>query len=115
MRYVSCFNTVRLATVWIRNLSFFSLLRPVHNIATNWSNLRSNEVRLLSVITSSTRPLCTKEWRAIDPDQVAAINHFAHGDLVPDLTILIDVDPEIGLKRARENRNSPLDRIEQET
>lgn len=52
--------------------------------------------------------------RAIDPIEVAAINQFACGSLLPDLTLLIDLDPEIGLQRAREGRNAPLDRMEQE-
>jgi dTMP kinase len=52
--------------------------------------------------------------RAIDPIEAAAINQFACGGLVPDLTILIDLDPETGLQRARENRGAPLDRMEQE-
>lgn len=52
--------------------------------------------------------------RAIDPIEVAAINQFACGLVVPDLTFLIDLDPEIGLQRARNNRDAPLDRMEQE-
>lgn len=52
--------------------------------------------------------------RAIDPIEVAAINQFAVGGLVPDLTLLIDLDPEIGLQRARDGRDAPLDRMEQE-
>lgn len=52
--------------------------------------------------------------RAIDPFEVAAINQFATGGLIPDLTFLIDLDPEIGLQRARDGREAPLDRMEQE-
>lgn len=52
--------------------------------------------------------------RAIDPIEVAAINQFATGGLIPDLTCLIDLDPAVGLRRAREGRNAPLDRMEQE-
>jgi dTMP kinase len=52
--------------------------------------------------------------RAIDPIEVAAINQFACGGIVPDLTLLIDLDPETGLQRAREGRDAPLDRMEQE-
>ncbi len=39
--------------------------------------------------------------RKLDPDAVAAINRFAIGDCVPDLTLVIDLDPSIGLERAR--------------
>jgi dTMP kinase len=52
--------------------------------------------------------------RDIDPIEVAAMNQFACGGLIPDLTLLIDLDPEIGLQRAREGRDTPLDRMEQE-
>lgn len=39
------------------------------------------------------RPLAARD--------VAAINNFAVGDCVPDLTLIIDLDPRIGLERAR--------------
>lgn len=52
--------------------------------------------------------------RAIDPLEVAAMNQFATGGLLPDLTLLIDLDPAVGLQRARAGRDAPLDRMEQE-
>jgi len=52
--------------------------------------------------------------RAIDPIEVAAINQFATGGLTPDLTCLIDLDPAVGLERAREGRDAQFDRIERE-
>jgi dTMP kinase len=39
--------------------------------------------------------------RKITPSAVAAINNFAVGKNVPDLTLVIDLDPRIGLERAR--------------
>jgi len=39
--------------------------------------------------------------RQLDQRVVAAINEFAVNSCVPDLTIVIDIDPVIGLKRAR--------------
>jgi dTMP kinase len=39
--------------------------------------------------------------RKITPSAVAAINNFAVGKSVPDLTLVIDLDPRIGLERAR--------------
>jgi len=39
--------------------------------------------------------------RKIDPQAVAAINNFAVGTNLPDLTLVIDLDPRIGLERAR--------------
>lgn len=52
--------------------------------------------------------------RDIDPFEVAAINQFACGGIVPDLTVLIDLEPEAGLQRVREGREVPLDRMENE-
>ncbi|GGM72394.1 hypothetical protein GCM10010106_18450 [Thermopolyspora flexuosa] len=48
--------------------------------------------------------------RALDQQDVARINEWATGGLVPDLTIVVDVPPEVGLARFA----SPADRIEAE-
>ena len=52
--------------------------------------------------------------RAIDSTQVDTINQFAIGDTKPDLTILIDLPPEIGLARVHARSNGQLDRMEKE-
>jgi len=52
--------------------------------------------------------------RAIDPAAVAAINKFAVGSARPDLTILIDLPPEIGMARVHARSDGQLDRMEQE-
>jgi len=39
--------------------------------------------------------------RLLDPLTVATINQFAIGTCLPELTLLIDLDPAIGLDRAR--------------
>jgi len=39
--------------------------------------------------------------RKIPADKVAQINSFAVGDCIPDLTLVIDLDPRIGLERVR--------------
>lgn len=48
--------------------------------------------------------------RALDSSEVAKLNEWATGGLLPDLTVLIDVPPSIGLTRFA----SPADRIEAE-
>lgn len=48
--------------------------------------------------------------RSLDPEDVQKINTWATGGLVPDLTVLIDVPPAVGLQRMA----SPADRIEAE-
>ena len=52
--------------------------------------------------------------RAIDPKKVDTINQFAIGDTMPDLTILIDLSPEIGLARVHARSDGKLDRMENE-
>lgn len=49
--------------------------------------------------------------RGIDPDAVRAINAFATGGLVPDRTIVLDVDPAAGIAAAT---SSSADRLERE-
>ncbi|WP_169948925.1 dTMP kinase [Microbispora sp. H11081] len=48
--------------------------------------------------------------RSLDQEDVARINRWATGGLVPDLTVLVDVPPAVGLRRMA----SPADRIEAE-
>lgn len=52
--------------------------------------------------------------RAIDAEQVTRINQFATGGLKPDLTILLDLSPEVGMTRVHERSNGQLDRMEKE-
>ncbi len=55
--------------------------------------------------------------REINISIIEAMNKFATGGLVPDITFLLDVSPEEGLRRARSRNKKELrgeDRIEQE-
>jgi dTMP kinase len=52
--------------------------------------------------------------RQLDPAEVAAINHFAVGGTLPDLTFVLDLDPAIARERLR-HRTAPAgapDRME---
>ncbi|MDP2182638.1 MAG: dTMP kinase [Actinomycetota bacterium] len=51
--------------------------------------------------------------RDLPLDEVRALNRAATGGLVPDLTIVLDVPPEVGLARA--SRESQPDRLEAES
>lgn len=51
--------------------------------------------------------------RGIDQTMLATLRDAVLGDFRPDLTLYLDVTPEIGLKRAR--ARGELDRIEQES
>lgn len=50
--------------------------------------------------------------RGLSKEGVDAINLFATGSCVPDLTILIDISPEAARKRAQERDNGNADRME---
>jgi len=50
--------------------------------------------------------------RGLGLESIKNINDFATCGLTPDLTILLDIDPEIGLKRVKATKE--VDRLEQE-
>lgn len=54
--------------------------------------------------------------RGLGPEKIAAMNEFATGGLVPDFTVLLDLDPEIGFARTRsragESAEGKTDRME---
>jgi dTMP kinase len=52
--------------------------------------------------------------RALPVEDVRRLSRWATGGLEPDLTVLLDVDPALGLDRAR-NRGDDADRLEQES
>ena len=51
--------------------------------------------------------------RGVDPANVESLAQLVHADLVPDLTLLLDVPVNVGLARAQARRG-PADRFEQE-
>jgi dTMP kinase len=52
--------------------------------------------------------------RGLGIDEVLAINEFAIEKVFPDLTIYLDVDPEVGLKRIHEHGNREINRLDLE-
>jgi dTMP kinase len=52
--------------------------------------------------------------RGLGIDAVFAINKFAIGDVMPDLTVFIDVTPEVGLARVFKNKNREVNRLDLE-
>jgi dTMP kinase len=51
--------------------------------------------------------------RQMDMHIINSLDELFVGDLYPDLTLLMDISPELGFQRA-DKRNTPKDRIEQE-
>lgn len=52
--------------------------------------------------------------RNIQSEPVHMINTFAVGHMTPDVTVVIDLDAEVGLERVRHRANDLPDRMEQE-
>lgn len=48
--------------------------------------------------------------RGINADKIALLENFVQGDLRPDLTFLLDIEPEVGLQRISKKRD--FDRFE---
>lgn len=53
--------------------------------------------------------------RQIAADSVHMINNFAAGNIIPDVTVVIDLAAEIGFERIKHRATSTPDRLEQET
>ncbi|MCD8203573.1 MAG: dTMP kinase [Coprobacillus sp.] len=52
--------------------------------------------------------------RGLGEENVLNINKFATEDTMPDLTILFDIDPEIGMERIKENSTREVNRLDLE-
>jgi len=52
--------------------------------------------------------------RGIGIDEIYDINLFAINNTWPDITILLDIDPEIGLQRIMSNRQNEVNRLDLE-
>ena len=53
--------------------------------------------------------------RSFDPETLRYFCSFATSDLIPDLTLFLDLDPKIGLKRAEQGKGNSRDRLEKES
>ena len=53
--------------------------------------------------------------RSIDLEVINQLKAIAVGPFKPDLTLLLDLDAEVGIKRAEERQSGTLDRIEAES
>ncbi len=52
--------------------------------------------------------------RGLGQELVDSVNHIATGGLVPDLTLILDLDTDIALQRRQSRSPEPLDRLEAE-
>ncbi|MFS0774483.1 dTMP kinase [Neobacillus sp. 3P2-tot-E-2] len=52
--------------------------------------------------------------RGLGISEVFSINKFAIGDIMPDLTLYLDLDPKIGLSRIAKNKEREINRLDLE-
>ena len=52
--------------------------------------------------------------RGLGEDNIWQINQFAIDGLMPELTIYLDIDSELGLKRIAQNRADQVNRLDEE-
>ncbi|PLS03453.1 dTMP kinase [Neobacillus cucumis] len=52
--------------------------------------------------------------RGLGMDEVYTINQFAIEDLMPELTIYFDIEPELGMKRINKNKGREINRLDLE-
>jgi len=52
--------------------------------------------------------------RNLGIEEVMSINKFAIGEYMPDMTILFDLDPKIGLERIKSNNSREINRLDLE-
>lgn len=74
--------------------------------------LRSGRVVLCDRYADSTLAY-QGAGRGLDMALLSALNRAATGGLIPDLTLLFDIDPAIGMAR-RERASSPTNRLDRE-
>ena len=73
--------------------------------------LRSHDVVLCDRFADST--IAYQGYgRGLDIDVIREMNRFATGGLEPDLTVLLDLDPEMGLSRQRDGNRMEGEPIE---
>lgn len=53
--------------------------------------------------------------RGLGVDEVLSINEFAIGEMMPDLTVFFDIDPEVGLARISNNDTREQNRLDNES
>jgi dTMP kinase len=53
--------------------------------------------------------------RGLGVDEVFSINQFAIGDMMPELTVYFDIDPELGLSRISKNQGREVNRLDLES
>lgn len=89
----------------------FAASRRQHLIEKVWPALKENKIVLCDRFIDSSLAY-QGGGDEIGVDEVLKINLFATENTFPDLTILFDIDPRIGLARINKNANREVNRLD---
>ncbi len=89
----------------------FAASRRQHLIEKVWPALKENKIVLCDRFVDSSLAY-QGGGDGIGVDEVLKVNLFATENTFPDLTILFDIDPRIGLARINKNVNREVNRLD---
>lgn len=91
----------------------YAASRRQHLVEKVWPNLKNNKIVFCDRYVDSSLAY-QGAARGLGVEEVLAINLFATENTLPDLTLLFDINPEIGLKRIAANANREVNRLDLE-
>ena len=92
----------------------FAASRRQHLVEKVWPALKENKIVLCDRFLDSSLAY-QGGGKHLGVEEVLNINLFATEKTMPDLTILFDIDPRIGLARINKNKNREVNRLDLES
>lgn len=92
----------------------YAASRRQHLVEKIWPALKENKIVICDRYLDSSLAY-QGGARGLGVDNVLNINLFATENTFPDVTLLFDVDPEIGFKRIAANKNREVNRLDLES
>ena len=92
----------------------FAASRRQHLVEKVWPALKENKIVLCDRYIDSSLAY-QGGGKHLGVDEVLQVNLFATENTLPDLTILFDLEPSIGLERINKNKNREVNRLDLES
>lgn len=92
----------------------FAASRRQHLVEKVWPALKENKIVLCDRYIDSSLAY-QGGGKNLGVDEVLEINLFATENTLPDLTILFDLEPSVGLARINKNKNREVNRLDLES
>lgn len=92
----------------------FAASRRQHLVEKVWPALKENKIVLCDRFIDSSLAY-QGGGKNLGIDEILHVNLFATENTLPELTILFDIDPEIGLNRINCNKNREVNRLDLES